>query len=99
MMPVIIHNILASIQILQNALSIFTERCVRGITANPETCRRYAEMSTALATLLNSYIGYERAAALAKEAFARNMPIKDLAREKAILTDEEIEKIFSSAPA
>ncbi|MDO9463103.1 MAG: aspartate ammonia-lyase, partial [Deltaproteobacteria bacterium] len=36
MMPVIIHNILASIQILQNALSIFTERCVRGITANPE---------------------------------------------------------------
>ncbi|MFZ5993700.1 MAG: aspartate ammonia-lyase [Thermodesulfobacteriota bacterium] len=99
MMPVIIHNILTSIQILQNALSIFTERCVQGIIANPETCRRYAEMSTALATLLNSYIGYERAAALAKEAFARDMPIKDLAREKGILTDEEIEKIFSSAPA
>ncbi len=99
MMPVIIHNILAAVEILKNGLFIFTERCIKGITANAERCRHYLEMSTALATLLNPYIGYERAAAIAREAFAKNVPIKDLVKEKGLLKDEELEKIFSSVPA
>ncbi|MFH1148254.1 MAG: aspartate ammonia-lyase [Pseudomonadota bacterium] len=93
MMPVIAHNLLVSMHILTTSLSIFSERCVKGITVNAERCRNYMEMSTALGTLLNPLIGYQEAADLAGEALKRNMKIKDVVQERGILSEDEFEKL------
>jgi len=94
MMPVIAHNLLQSTDILSNALETLRTRCIRGITAHAERCRRYAESSVALATVLNPRIGYDRAAAIVKEALATGRTVVEVARERSGLTPEEIEELF-----
>ena len=70
MMPLMGDVVLESIRSLANATRAFTDRCLAGMEANPEACEASVERSLAMATALTPYIGYERAAALAKEAFA-----------------------------
>ena len=72
MMPVMAFNLNFSIEILKNGVREFTDRCVKGIAANVEQCRHYAEVSPSLATALNSYIGYARAADVVKKALKEN---------------------------
>ncbi len=94
MVPLIAYNIIDSIKILHNYLPVFEERCVKGIKADEETCKKNLEMTPALATLLSTEIGYRKAAELAKEALEREMPIEDLAREMEILPEEKLDEIF-----
>jgi aspartate ammonia-lyase len=95
MMPVIIHNLLTSLGILTNGIRTFTRRCLAGITADRERCRRYMQQSVALATVFSPYIGYKRAAALAKEAEASGKNVYELAVEKKILPEEKIREILA----
>jgi aspartate ammonia-lyase len=92
MMPLIAHNVLFSMEILKNFLPIFTERCVRGITADAERCREYFESSAGLATLLNQYVGYAKAAEAAKEAVARGKTLRQLILEKRLMTAAELDR-------
>jgi fumarate hydratase class II len=89
MIPVMTHALLQSIEILANVSRIFAEKCVRGIAANRERCRAFAERSPALATALAPVIGYDRAAALAKEALERDRTVRELVVEQEILSEEE----------
>ncbi len=95
MTPVIMYNMLFSIQILTNYVPVFTEKCVKGITVNEKQCSQYLEKNPSLATLLSPYIGYLEAAKIAKQAQAENRSVKEIALEKGLLKKEEIEKIFS----
>ncbi len=97
MMPVMHHNLQQSVLLLANAARTFADRCVRGITANEATCRRYAEMSTAIVTKLNPLIGYERAAEIAKESGRTGVPIKELVVKKGILKKEEADQVLDPA--
>ena len=92
MMPVMAHNLLSSATILKNAVGAFTRRCVSGVTANRERCRAYAEGSLGMATALNPYIGYMKAAEVAKEALATGRSISAVARSKGCMTEEELKK-------
>ncbi|MFX0132570.1 MAG: aspartate ammonia-lyase [Candidatus Hodarchaeota archaeon] len=94
MMPVIIHNVLQSIQILINYLPNVIEKCILGIEANQERCLRYLDKNTALATFLNPYIGYLEAAKVAKESLEKNVSIFELILQKGLLTEDELNKIF-----
>jgi aspartate ammonia-lyase len=94
MMPAMAYNVLQSITILANTLHQFTERCVAGITANIEKCRQYSESTIALATALNPYIGYAKAAELVKESVASGESIVALARKKNLLSEEQIAEIL-----
>ncbi|MFH1748479.1 MAG: class II fumarate hydratase [Planctomycetota bacterium] len=94
MMPVIAYNLLQEIDILTGGVAAFTSHCVRGIAANEAACRAYAEQSPALATALNPAIGYESAADLAKEAIARGQPIRDVARERNVLDESELDRLL-----
>jgi fumarate hydratase class II len=76
MLPVMARNLLESIQILAAACRLLADRCVTGLTANEEVCRAYAEGSPSLATPLNRHLGYEEAAAVAKEALATGESIR-----------------------
>ncbi len=99
MTPVMIHNILESVAILTNYLPVFRERCVDGIQADVARCEAYLELNPSLATLLNSKIGYLKAAELAKEAFTRKMSVAELAVEKGVLTQKEAEELFDTKNA
>jgi aspartate ammonia-lyase len=94
MMPTMAHNTLQSITILTNALRQLDRHCIRGITANRDRCAHYAGSTIALATALNPYIGYARAAALVKESVATGKSIVALALEQKLLTEEQIAQIL-----
>jgi aspartate ammonia-lyase len=94
MMPAMAHNTLQSITILTNTLRELDVHCVRGITANRERAAFYAGSTIALATALNPYIGYAKAAALVKESVARGRSIVELAREQKLLSEEQIAEIL-----
>ncbi len=89
MMPVIAHNILLSMRILTNAITIFSQRCVAGITANEAMCQYWVERSAALATALMPQIGYARAAEISKRSVKEGILIRELvARDQIIPADE-----------
>ncbi|HLG28661.1 MAG TPA: aspartate ammonia-lyase [Candidatus Brocadiales bacterium] len=97
MMPVIQYKLLDSIEILTNALKVFTTGCVNGITANIERCEFYAMNTMGLATALNPYIGYAKAAEVAKESLRTGKSIKDIVLEKGLLTEARLKELLSPA--
>jgi fumarate hydratase class II len=87
MMPVMGHTVLESIQLLAGVVNAFVDFCVDGLEANEEACEAAVEQSLSMVTSLNPLIGYEKAASLAKEAFATGKTIRQLCREKGILPE------------
>lgn len=96
MMPVIIWNILHSMEILGNAVAVFVSRCIVGIRANREVCYENFANSLGLATVLNVIVGYEKAADVMKEALGSHKTVIEVIREQNLLTTEQIESIFSA---
>lgn len=94
MMPTMSYSVMQSITILTNMLRQFTDKCVSGITANKNRCDFYAQATVSLATALNPYIGYAKAAEIAKEAVASGRSIIEIAREKKLLSEKEINEIL-----
>ncbi len=94
MMPTMAYNVLQSIGILTNMLREFDLRCVSGITANKKRCELYAQSTVSLATALNPYIGYAKAAEIVKESVATGKSIIEIARDRKQLTEEEIAEIL-----
>ncbi|HEY7527026.1 MAG TPA: class II fumarate hydratase [Candidatus Limnocylindria bacterium] len=81
MLPLLARNILESIRLLANVSRLLADRCIRGITANADRARQYAEGSPSIVTPLNRYIGYEEAAKVAKQALAEGKPIRQVVLE------------------
>ena len=94
MMPTMAYSVLQSTTIMTNMLRQLTDRCVKGITANPKRCEYYAQSTVSLATALNPYIGYAKAAEIAKESVATGRSIIDIARSKGFLTEQQIREIL-----
>jgi fumarate hydratase, class II len=94
MMPVIAHNLLFTEAILTNANLVFAERCVEGIAADAAQSAYWLERSPAIVTALAPSIGYEEAARLAKEAVAKNVTVRQLVREKGLLTEQELNDVL-----
>src|SRR5213082_2629684 len=92
MMPIMAHDLLESIRLLANAVDIFCEKCVRGIVANEERCRELVELSMAMVTSLAPKIGYDRAAEIAKESAKTGRTVREIACEKKVLPEKELER-------
>jgi aspartate ammonia-lyase len=95
MMPLMAFEVLFSIEILKNYLPVFIAKCIAGIEADRARCENYYVSSPSLATALNPIIGYARAAEIAKESAKYGTPIPQLLREKQLLGEEEIARIFT----
>ena len=95
MQPVMIWEILFSIEILKNFLEVFRTGCVEGIVAHRERMEEYAHKSPSLATALNPVIGYARAAEIVKKALRENRRVSDVALEETDLGREKLEAILS----
>jgi fumarate hydratase class II len=87
MMPVMGHAVLESIQLLASATHAFIDFCAEGMEANVEACENSVEKSLSMVTSLNPYIGYEKAAALTKQAFKSGKTIRELCHEEGILPE------------
>ena len=83
MMPIIAHNLFEMMQVMIGAVNAFTERAVKGLTANREKAEGWLAKNAIVVTALNPVIGYAQGAALVKEALVRNTAIREVAVEKA----------------
>ncbi|MGC4042337.1 MAG: class II fumarate hydratase [Armatimonas sp.] len=94
MLPVLAYNILQSIMLLTTTAHNFTEKCVRGITANEEKCLEYAEKSLATCTALAPVVGYDKAAQVAKTAYLEDKTVRQAAQDMQLLDDAELARVL-----
>ena len=94
MMPTMAYNVMQSATLLANMLRQFDKYCIAGITVNKERCDFYAQSTVSLATALNPYIGYAKAAEIVKESVATGESIIKIARAKNLLSEAEISEIL-----
>ncbi|MBB3205394.1 fumarate hydratase class II [Rhodopirellula rubra] len=90
MMPVMAHTSLESIRLLDGGCAAFIDFCIEEMEANEEACNAAVEQSLSMCTSLNPLIGYEQAAALAKEAFKTGQTIRELCVQKNILPEDQL---------
>ena len=96
MMPVIAYNLLQSIEILASSSRLLATKCVDGIEANRERCEELVERSLALVTSLAPKIGYDEAAKIAQESFETGRPVREIAKERQVLPDDELERALDA---
>ncbi|MBI2486643.1 MAG: class II fumarate hydratase [Deltaproteobacteria bacterium] len=94
MMPVMAHNLLQSIMLLSNVSNVFMDKCIVGIKADRKRCEDMIEQSLAMCTVLAPIIGYDAAAKLAKEAYETGKTIRQVALEKKVLPEDELNKVL-----
>jgi aspartate ammonia-lyase len=98
MMPVIIHNLLFSMEILKNSVAKLTVSCVEGITANVSRCARYMEDSVGIVTVLAPFIGYAAAAEVARESLRTGRSSKEIIVSRELLSPGALAEIIDPYP-
>jgi fumarate hydratase class II len=89
--PLIAYNVLQSARLLGDACVSFNDRCATGIEPNHEIIKKHLENSLMLVTALNTHIGYENAAKIAKKAHRENKTLREVAVELGLLTSEQFD--------
>jgi aspartate ammonia-lyase len=93
--PVIAFRLLRSMSSMTNACRVLRERCVLGITANPQRMREFVERSVGIVTALVPVIGYDRASEIAREALASGRGVYDLVLERGLMTREDLDRALN----
>ena len=91
--PMLIHNLLESVELLSDACDSFREKCVIGIEPNKPAIARHVASSLMLVTALAPLVGYEKAAAIAKKAYEKNITLKEAALEAGVTEREFDERV------
>jgi fumarate hydratase class II len=94
MMPIMIYNILNSIEILTNACYVLADKCIKDFIVNKEHVEELLYRNPIIATILNPIIGYDKSAEVVKRALKEKRSVKEIVVEMGYLTKEEAEKIF-----
>jgi fumarate hydratase class II len=94
MMPIIGHALLEAVSALSGACRVLARRCVVGIVANVEQCRRYGELTGQLVTAIAPVVGYDRAAELFKLAMKRDVGIRQILLDEKVMPPEQIDEIL-----
>ncbi|OAA94297.1 aspartate ammonia-lyase [Clostridium coskatii] len=92
--PVIFFNLFESIETLTNGVKTFTENCISGITANTNRCKKLVDNSVGIVTAITPYVGYEKAASIAKSAIKTGKPVKEIILQNGILKESELDRIL-----
>ncbi len=93
--PLIAESLLESLEILTNAVNIFTEKCINGLEVNEGNCIHNLESSASIGTALVHHIGYDKASEIAKRSLKESKTIKELCLEEKILTPEKLNEILN----
>lgn len=92
MKPMIISNVLESIKILANGMNSFADKAITGLEANEDRIAKLVEQSLMLATALTPYVGYDKAATIAKTAFAEGKTIREILEENDYIPKDKIDE-------
>ena len=92
--PIIFYCLFQSIDTIAYAVNTFVDNCVIGITANETHCRYFVENSVGIITAICPYVGYQKAAEIAKEAIKTGESVRKLIIEKGLLTKEQMDEIM-----
>ncbi|MFQ5627076.1 MAG: aspartate ammonia-lyase, partial [Methyloligellaceae bacterium] len=95
MMPLVAWNLPQSFTILTNAMRALRTKCVDGVTANKESCLRYAMSTSSLVTVLNPIIGYRKAAEVFKHSLKTGETIPDVVVKMGLMSQAEVNKAFN----
>lgn len=95
MMPVMAHALLESITLLSNMARTFASRCVAGIEANEDRARELLEKNPSIATALNPYIGYDRAAEVAKQAAREGVSVREVVERRRLIPPEKVDEALN----
>ena len=90
--PVMIYNLLQSIDLLATGVASFTKNCIVGIEANRDRIKEHLDNSLMLVTALNPHIGYDNASKIAKKAHIEGLSLKESAILSGLLTEEEFDE-------
>jgi len=96
-LPLMAHCLHESIHCLANASRIFAEKCVAGLEADVARCRELVDRSLMLVTALNPHIGYDAAAAVAKEAYASGRTLREIVLERKLLDAATLDRVLDPA--
>jgi len=94
MLPIIAHDLLQSITLLGNASRLFADKAIAGFTVNSGRIASLVDKNPILVTALNPVIGYDKAAQIAKKAYAEGRALKDVAAEMTDLSKEELDRLL-----
>lgn len=94
MEPVLVHNLLESIKIMDNGFEVFTKYCIDGITANEDILKEYVENSVGILTAITPHIGYERATLIAIEAINTGQSVRELCEKYKLFNKTELNNLF-----
>ncbi|CAJ1314106.1 aspartate ammonia-lyase [Paenibacillus sp. PK4536] len=94
MEPVLVYNLLQSLEIMKQGFTVFRLHCIDGIQANVDRCREYVERSVGMITALNPHLGYEVVSRIAREAIQTGKPVRELCLLYNVLTEEELNIIL-----
>ena len=94
--PVIIYNLLQSMDLLADGMRSFADRCITGLKANTDRIGRNLRNSLMLVTALSKTIGYDQAAAIAKKAHRENTTLKEAALSTGLVTEKEFDAIVDT---
>ncbi len=93
--PIIAYRLLRSMLTMERACKILQEKCIEGITANPDRMRWFVENSIGIVTALVPVIGYEQSSQIAKEALNTNRGVYDLVLEKGLMTRQDLDRLLN----
>jgi fumarate hydratase class II len=93
-LPLMAHCLHESIHCLTNGVTVFADRCVAGLEADAERCRELVDRSLMLVTALNPHIGYDAAAAVAKEAFATGKTLRELVLARGLMDAATLDRVL-----
>jgi fumarate hydratase, class II len=96
MLPVIAHNLLQSISLLSTSTVVLADKAIAGFVVNKEHTEDLVDRNPILATALNTHIGYDLAAKIAKTAMAENRKVRDVARDMTDLSDEQLDEYLDT---
>jgi fumarate hydratase class II len=94
MLPVILHNLLFSLELLANASRLLAEKAMDGLVVNQDIMEAHLHKNPILVTALNAVIGYEKGAAIAKKAYAEKRTLLDVAKEMTDLTEADLRRLL-----
>ena len=96
MLPVVAYNLNQSIELLAGAARVLADKAIAGFTVNRDKLDEALDRNPILVTALNPVIGYEKGAAVAKQAYAEGRPIREVAAAETDLTDAELDRLLDA---
>jgi fumarate hydratase class II len=96
-LPVVAYNLLQSAEILGNGARLLADKAIAGFTVNQAKLSEALDRNPILVTAMNSIIGYEKGAAIAKQAYKEGRPVREVAKEQTDLSDAELDRLLDAA--